>query len=332
MDQPEAPLHNSPDAFDPWRHRFALLVVVSGGLLLAAGGLVTSTGSGLAVPDWPLSFGQLFPPMVGGVLFEHGHRMIATAVGALTLALMIWFRLRERRPAVRLLSYTVFGAVVVQGLLGGLTVLLRLPIAVSVMHACLAQIVFCLLVVLALVTSRRYLETRPGAGGEQDGLHVFTPAATATGLVFAQLVLGAVMRHSGAGLAIPDLPLAFGQLVPPTFTTGIAIHYAHRIGALLVAATVGWLAIRAVRHPRIDLAAPARLALVLVLAQILLGAASVLTRLAVVPTTSHLVVGALLMTTLLVLTLRSFPLPAGGSLQAEGRIPAGSDAALRGGA
>jgi hypothetical protein len=94
--------------FEPWRHRFALAVAVAAAGLLAAGGLVTSTGSGLAVPDWPLSFGQLFPPMVGGVLFEHGHRMVASAVGFMTMILMFWFRAREPRPAVRWLAYAAF--------------------------------------------------------------------------------------------------------------------------------------------------------------------------------------------------------------------------------
>jgi len=118
--------------FEPWRHRFALAVAIAAAALLAAGGLVTSTGSGLAVPDWPLSFGQVFPPMVGGVLYEHGHRMIASAVGLMTMILMFWFRARERRPAVRWLAYAAFFGVVIQGILGGMTVLMRLPIAVSV--------------------------------------------------------------------------------------------------------------------------------------------------------------------------------------------------------
>ena len=297
--------HDRPMRFEPLRHRFAALVAVAAATLLAAGGLVTSTGSGLAVPDWPLSFGRLFPPMVGGVLFEHGHRLIAAAVGALVCALMIWFRLRERRPWVRRLADAAFAAVVIQGLLGGLTVLMRLPVAVSVAHACLAQAVFCLLVVLSVVTSRHYLEAHEIRPADDQRRAVYPLAAGATALVFVQLLLGAIMRHSGAGLAIPDVPLAFGRLVPSRFTPDIAVHFAHRVGALLIASAVVWIGIRLMRRPHRDLAGPAGLALVLVVVQILLGGTAVLSRLAVLPTTSHLVVGALLLATLLILTLRS---------------------------
>src|SRR5205809_4677017 len=106
-------------------HRFA--VATSGATLVLPfiGGLVTSTGSGLAVPDWPLSFGQVFPPMVGGVLFEHGHRLVAAMVGCLTIALALWTVLREPRPAVRALGLLMLVAVVLQGVLGGATVLYR---------------------------------------------------------------------------------------------------------------------------------------------------------------------------------------------------------------
>lgn len=291
--------------FEAWRHRYALAVAVAAAALLAAGGLVTSTGSGLAVPDWPLSFGQVFPPMVGGVLYEHGHRMVASAVGLMTMILMFWFRAREPRPAVRWLAYAAFFGVVAQGVLGGMTVLLRLPIAVSVAHACLAQVVFCLLVTLALVTSRRFIAAS-SSGSFAPDRRLARLAAVGTGVVFMQLFLGALMRHSGAGLAIPDFPLAFGHLVPPMFTADIAIHFAHRVGALIVGLTVVGIAFRAIRNRRRELAGPARLALSLVILQVSLGAAAVLTRLAVIPTTIHLLVGALLLATLMVLTVRAF--------------------------
>ncbi|HXH28595.1 MAG TPA: COX15/CtaA family protein, partial [Candidatus Polarisedimenticolia bacterium] len=137
------------------RHRYAVLVAVCTVALLAAGGLVTSTGSGLAVPDWPLSFGRFFPPMRGGVLFEHGHRMVAASVGLLTIVLALWFQRRERRSWVRRLAWTALGLVIAQGILGGITVLLRLPASVSVAHACLAQAFFCVVVTLAVATAPR---------------------------------------------------------------------------------------------------------------------------------------------------------------------------------
>lgn len=283
-----------------------MLLATATVVLLAAGALVTSTGSGLSVPDWPLSFGRVMPPMVGGVLFEHGHRMVASAVGALTVVLAFWFARRETRRGVRALAWAALAAVVAQGTLGGLTVLLRLPPAVSVVHACLAQGYFGLVVTLALVTSRGWIEARRPVDPRDGRPALFAPAATAASLVYTQLALGALMRHTGAGLAIPDFPLAFGQLLPPLVSFEVMVHFAHRIMALVVTVAVFWLAARAGRRPeRLDLVIPARLAAVLVVIQIMLGAASVLSRLAVVPTVAHLVNGALLLATLLVVALRA---------------------------
>src|SRR5207253_8752259 len=136
-------------------HRFAVLTAGATLVLLFLGGLVTSTGSGLAVPDWPLSFGQVFPPMVGGVLFEHGHRLAATAVGCLTVVLALWTVVGDARASVRALGLLALLAVVLQGLLGGITVLYKLPLAVSVTqdrkstrlnssHVAISYAVFCL--------------------------------------------------------------------------------------------------------------------------------------------------------------------------------------------
>jgi len=283
-------------------HRFAAATAGATFVLLFLGGLVTSTGSGLAVPDWPLSFGQVFPPMVGGVLFEHGHRLAATAVGCLTVVLALWTVVGDARASVRALGLLALLAVVLQGLLGGITVLYKLPLAVSVTHACLAQTFFCLTVTLALVTSPAWSVPRPrrspGALGVLAGL--------TTGAVFGQLVLGALMRHMHAGLAIPDFPLAFGQLVPPLVTPYIAIHFAHRVGALVVAAAVGSTAVHVLRHTDDPwVRRPAFLAAGLVVLQVTLGALTIWSRRAVLPTTTHLVVGAALLATCLVLTLRA---------------------------
>ena len=271
------------------------------------GGLVTSTGSGLAVPDWPLSFGQVFPPMVGGVLYEHGHRLAASAVGGLTLVLAVWMVLAEPRPAVRVLGLLALFTVIVQGVLGGVTVLYKLPLAVSVTHACLAQAFFCLTVTLAVVTGRGWAETVPTRADAGTPPLPFL-AALATTAVFGQVILGAVMRHMNAGLAIPDFPLAFGRIVPPLATPLVAIHFAHRVGALVVAAMVGWTAVRVLRRDRDDagLRRPAVLAVVLVALQIALGAVIIWSRRAVTPTTTHVVIGAALLATSLVITLRAF--------------------------
>jgi cytochrome c oxidase assembly protein subunit 15 len=139
-----------------WLHRYAKLVSASTVLLIVAGGLVTSTGSGLSVPDWPTSYGWsmfTFPlrHMVGGIFYEHGHRLIASTVGFLTIILAVWIWRVEPRRWVRTLGFAALGSVILQGLLGGITVLLFLPTAVSTAHAGLAQIFFCLTVAIALV-------------------------------------------------------------------------------------------------------------------------------------------------------------------------------------
>ena len=227
-------------------HRYALLLAGATFLLVIAGGLVTSTGSGLAVPDWPLSFGQVFPDMQGGVVFEHGHRLIAATVGLLTIGLVALARRLEPRAWVRALAWAALGTVILQGVLGGTTVLLRLPDAVSVAHAGLAQIFFALTVVIADVTAPSFIsaETANGARGSGFGVLTLTTAAA----VYVQILLGAIVRHTGAGLAIPDYPLAFGRLVPEFSSVLVVWHYLHRWFALVPVALIAWTALRVARH------------------------------------------------------------------------------------
>src|SRR5258706_1374052 len=267
--------------------RFAVGTAGATFVLLFLGGLVSSTGSGLAVPDWPLSFGQVFPPMVGGVLFEHGHRLAAAAVGCLTVVLALWTVVGDGRASVRALGLLALLAVVLQGLLGGVTVLYKLPLTVSVAHACLAQTFFCLTVTLALVTSPAWSAARPRRS--PTGLGVL--AGLTTGVVFGQLVLGALMRHMHAGLAIPDFPLAFGRLAPPLVTPYIAVNFAHRVGALVVVVAIGSTAVYVLRHTDDPwVRRPALLAAGLVVLQVTLGALAIWSRRAVLPTTTHLVI------------------------------------------
>jgi cytochrome c oxidase assembly protein subunit 15 len=283
-------------------HRFALATAGATFVLLFLGGLVTSTGSGLAVPDWPLSFGQVFPPMVGGVLFEHSHRLAATAVGCLTVVLALWTVVGDARASVRVLGLLALLVVLLQGVLGGVTVLYKLPLAVSVTHACLAQTFFCLTVTLALVTSPAWSAPRPRRSPAALGVL----AGITTAAVFGQLVLGALMRHMHAGLAIPDFPLAFGRLVPPLVTPYIAVNFAHRVGALVVVVAIGSTAVHVLRHTDDPwVRRPALLAAALVLLQVTLGALTIWSRRAVLPTTTHLVIGAALLATCLVLALRA---------------------------
>lgn len=286
-------------------HRLAIAVAGATLFLIFVGGLVTSTGSGLAVPDWPLSFGQVFPRMVGGVFYEHGHRMVAATVGFATVLLTLGAFLVETRRPVRMLALAATGTVVAQGLLGGLTVILLLPPAVSVAHACLAQAFLCLAVALAVTTSPSWESMRPTADGGASP--VARAARLTAGAVYVQLILGAIMRHTGAGLAIPDFPLAFGGLVPPFDRPGVAIHFAHRLGALVVLTAIAWTAATVRRDAGHDrrLAAPALLAVVLVALQVSLGALTVWSAKAVLPTTAHVAVGAALLATTFALALRA---------------------------
>lgn len=298
---------------------YTKIVAVFTFLLLLAGGMVTSTGSGLAVPDWPLSFGQWMPAMEGGVLYEHGHRMIASLVGFLIVVEAVWLWRVEPRPWVRTLGWAALVGVVVQGLLGGLTVLMGLPDAVSVSHAGLAELVFGATVVIALVESRSWFASGP----DEARLDVHSPSLTSLGMltagvVFVQILLGAIVRHTGAGLVIPDFPLAYGQIVPPLNSLPVKLHFAHRVGAVATAFVIGWTATRVWRAHRSDpqLRRPAGWLAILVIVQIALGGWTVLSYKEPIVTTAHLGTGALLFGISLVVAVRArrrlmpSPLPA----------------------
>jgi heme a synthase len=292
-----------------WLHRYATLVSATTVLLIVAGGLVTSTGSGLSVPDWPTSYGWnmfTFPMkhMVGGIFYEHGHRLIASGVGFLTIILALWIWKAEPRRWMRLLGFTALGAVCLQGLLGGITVLYFLPTPVSTAHAGLAQIFFCLTIAIALFTSRGWTAPRYDPVDDRTLRQV---ATTTTAFIYVQIIVGATMRHSDAGLAIPDFPLVFGGIFPPDWTAQIAVHYAHRVGALIVslaiAATVGhvWY-----HYPqRSELRRPALALAGLLLTQVTLGAFVIWSQKNIAVNTAHVVVGALTLSSSLVLALRS---------------------------
>ena len=290
-------------------HRFSQFVVACTVILILAGSLVTSHDAGLSVPDWPTSYGWsmfTFPPSmwVANIFYDHGHRLIASTVGFLTIVLAIWLWIAERDSWVRWLGVAALGAVIAQGLLGGLTVLFFLPPAVSTAHAGLAEIFFCLTVAIALFTS-------PGWTGERAALDDITlrRAATATTvLIYSQILIGATMRHTGAGLAIPDFPLMFGGIVPDHWDPKIAIHFAHRVGALVVTlailATTTRIWSRA--RDRGELTRPAGLLLALVATQVTLGALTVLSARDPWINSFHVVCGAMVLGTSLVLTLSTW--------------------------
>jgi cytochrome c oxidase assembly protein subunit 15 len=297
---------------------YAVFVAAALVFLLLAGAMVTSTGSGLSVPDWPLSFGQVMPPMEGGVFYEHGHRMVATGIGVLVIGLAVWLQLRDPRRWMRRLGWTVLGLVVAQGVLGGVTVLLKLPVVTSAAHACLAQAIFMLVVFIALALSPVWTRPEEPCSSALPGL-----AGVTTGAIYLQLVLGAVMRHMHAGLVIPDWPLSFGGLIPATFTPEIAVHFAHRTWAWGVAVLVVITALTALKgRGGPGTRVPAVLLLALTTIQISLGASIIWTQRHVWVTSAHVVTGALLLAVSLVLAVRARRAAATGMRLQPGREPA----------
>ena len=283
-------------------NRYAILVACATFFLIIAGALVTSNDAGLATSDWPLSNGQFLPPMVGNMFYEHGHRMIATTVGLLTIGLAIYIRFREKRMWIWRLGFFALVAVIAQGLLGALTVKMLLPLSVSSAHATLAQLFFCTTVSIAVFTSRSWIEARPFA--EEKGtlpLRYLCTAALAT--IFLQLVLGATLRHSAKW----DQPLP------------VELILAHIGGAVAVTIALSSTAFHVLWRHKDDpfLTRPATIALLLLVVQLFLGVAAYLTRTAspndpqplhpmIGITVAHVACGALVFATTIVLTLRTY--------------------------
>jgi cytochrome c oxidase assembly protein subunit 15 len=226
-------------------------------------------------------------------------------VGFLTIGLVIFvWRADPRRWMLRL-AFVALGAVVLQGVLGGLTVLFFLPAPISIGHAGLAQLFVCLTVSIALFTSRGWREA-PRPRVDDPLLRQGLTALTA--LIYAQILIGATVRHLGAGLAIPDFPLAFGHLLPPAWPLPVAIHFTHRMVGLLIAIVVIATAAHIWRHHarRSELTRPAWTLLGLVVLQITLGGLVVLSARQPVINTMHVANGAAVLATSLVLTLRAY--------------------------
>jgi len=294
-------------------HRFAKFLVACTVILILAGSLVTSHDAGLSVPDWPTSYGWnmfTFPPSmwVANILYEHGHRLIASTVGFLTIIMAVWLCIAEPRRWLRWFSVAALGSVIAQGVLGGLTVLFFLPAAISTAHAGLAEIFFCMTVAIAIFTSPGWIAGYDGDADRSEGRSLRLLATTATVLIYSQILVGATMRHTGAGLAIPDFPLMFGHLIPDHWSGAIAIHFAHRVGALVVTMCllVLFAHIRSHYKERTELMRPATLIVALVALQVTLGALTVLSRRDPLINSLHVVCGALVLTTSLVITLRSW--------------------------
>lgn len=285
-------------------HRLAVLTCFATWLLLIAGALVTSTGSGLSVPDWPLSYGQWMPPMIGGVFFEHGHRMVAGTVAMFMVTLALFAAQIEKRSWVRWLAYLGVALVFSQALLGGMTVLLRLPTAVSVSHAILGQSFFCLTLILACVTSPAWETRGPGYRPGDRGLFYFSWILSIG--FFIQLFLGASVRHLHAGLVIPDFPTVYGGFLPPFWTVSITFHFLHRMTAYLLLFFSFAFALRVLRREKTDRVRVFIVAVWLgaLTLQLLLGALTIWLQRPIAVTSAHLAVGALCLALSVLLTFR----------------------------
>lgn len=283
-------------SYNRGHHRLAVILACWTFLLIIAGALVTSNDAGLSVPDWPTSFGSWYkiPKLVGGVKFEHTHRMIAQGAGLLTILLAVWTWRTEKRRWMRVLGFGALGMVIVQGILGGLTVELFLPPPVSSAHAALAQTFFCLAVAFALFTGQKWVEEQPQVEYDQRRPSLFTLTLLSIFVLYVQLILGAMFRHHGLS------------------------WWPHVVHAVVVSFVLAWTAIRALTiYSQIEaVRRPAILMLSLVIAQLCLGFAAFLTRVSwgrdavqpelpmVVATVAHVAVGALLLASTVILSIQ----------------------------
>jgi heme a synthase len=309
------------DRGSKWLHRFAWFTLIATLFLICSGGMVTSKGVGLAVPDWPTTFGYnmfLFPvsQWVGGIFFEHTHRLIASTVGFLTIILAVWIWKTDSRRWMRTLGWSALGAVILQGVLGGLRVTM-LKDEIGIFHACLAQAFLGMLVLITLATSKLWDRLNPDPRTPQRGVPT-SPLArivmTTTLLIYLQLGLGATMRHQHRDLSILDFPLAYGAILPDTSAARIAeintwrdaralsdvtpaqiwLQMAHRFMALLIATGV-ISSLLAARKSATDTGLLSRVTdfwFLLLCGQITLGAWVIWSNKAADVATTHVAVGA----------------------------------------
>lgn len=277
-------------------HRFAVFTACITLILIVAGALVTSNDAGLSVPDWPTSFGSIYkiPHMVGGIKYEHTHRMIAEFVGLLTIILAVWTWRAEKRRWLRILGLAALGTVIAQGILGGLTVIFLLPAPISSAHAAVAQTFFCIAVSIAVFTGRRWLQEQPRTEFDARRPTLFTLTLLSIFVLYVQLLLGAMFRHHGLS------------------------WWPHVVHAAVVAIVISWTAVRAISaFSKVEaVKRPAVIMLSLMVAQLCLGFLAFITRVMwgrdaaqpelpmVIATVVHVAVGALLLATTVVLAIQ----------------------------
>jgi cytochrome c oxidase assembly protein subunit 15 len=324
--------------YNPILHRLSLATAILTFPLIFIGGMVTSKHAGMSVPDWPNTWGYnmfTFPPSkwVGGIFYEHTHRLYASGIGFLTIVIVAAAFGTDRRKSVRWGSVGLLAAVLAQGIIGGLRVV-KSDLDLAIVHGCAAQIFFCLVASYCVLTSPLLAQPPQIDPAQLRALRrILRISFLATLVALVQLIIGAIMRHSGAGLAIPDFPTSFGGLAPPLHIDNefraaaihrygadlglnqitafqIWIHFSHRIGAVCVTAVIVWLCVTIIRQLR-GLAAlrrPAMILPMLVALQITLGILTVLMRKPADIASSHVAVGALVLMTTWVIVVRCYVL------------------------
>ena len=287
-------------------------------LLLLAGGLVTSNNAGLSVPDWPTTQGSLWkvPPMVGGVKYEHGHRMIAEFVGLMTIIVAIWTWAVDKRRWMRALTIGAVLGVIFQGVLGGLTVLKLLPPAISTAHAAVGQTMFCVLAAIAVFTSQGWMAEPTETLSQEDSRPLIRHTWMLIGFLYLQLVLGAAFRHVWTKL---------GPMGANTWPTRKIIHmflYPHILNALIVGGLIVYVGLRVLtRHRNIpQLRVPGHALTILLVLQLILGFAAYVTRVVygvdevqptfalIATTVAHIGIGALIMASAVILLIQAYRL------------------------
>jgi len=304
-----------------WLNRFAWFTAFATLLLICSGGMVTSKGVGLAVPDWPTTFGYnmfLFPvsKWIGGFFFEHTHRLIASTVGFLTIILAVWLWRTENRQSVKTLGLIAAAGVILQGILGGLRVTM-LRDQIGIFHACLAQAFLGLVVLIAIVTTNFWRSLAPVDVDPRKFAWIKMMAIATTIAIYVQLALGATMRHQHKDLAILDFPTANGAWIPDTSAAALAkinawrdaralsdvdafqvwLQMAHRFLAVLIGVAVIAFCVRIWKDAR-AVAALRRLSILwalLFFIQFTLGAWTIWSNKAADVATTHVAVGAIML-------------------------------------
>jgi heme a synthase len=306
-------LKSGSTPYNPSHHRVAIFIASLTFIVIIAGALVTSEDAGLSVPDWPTSYGHILrlPPWVGGVVYEHGHRMIAGVTGILTVVIALWTFFVDRRRWMKGLAFAALATFVIQAILGGVTVLKFLPPAVSTAHSAVGQTFFCIAVAIAMFTGRKWVEEAPPPAADNGRPKVLVLCAYSLGLLYVQLVFGGMFRHHGMS------------------------WWPHVVNSGTVALCLTWTGVRAlIAFPRIiAIRRVAALLLFTLMVQLLLGFAAFLTRIAwpgtqannpmVISTVAHTSVGALLLAITVLLTIQVWRHAA---VRQEQEIPAGRTA------